>query len=383
MSASDLTEYVQQLRLDVDSLADARVGEIIGKVLNLVEAVVAEDRRLREENQGLREIIRQLKGKPPSPARPSPSPSRDVSSEKERQKRTPPSRGVPRADGRGFRDVHVHKEIICPVDPASLPPDAKPAGYEDVVVQDLRIQNYNIRYRLEIWHSPSQGSLRGKLPLGVTGEYGPELKALLVSLKYVAGTSLPRAHEFMEHCGVVISPATVSNIVRDAAALFHEEKEEIFRAGLAATTYQHIDDTSARVGGEFWHTHIVCNPFHSTYFTTPHKDRLTILDLLAGRPADVPIQRLDAAVAGGVSRALEVAASRDSGPAGPRSERGRIGGPARTMVSATAASMPGSRTRGGGAGVLSCAAGPCADFGGRRRKTSQTRVGRVWAVLDS
>ena len=37
----DLTEYVQQLRLDVDSLADARVGEIIGKVLNLVEAVVA------------------------------------------------------------------------------------------------------------------------------------------------------------------------------------------------------------------------------------------------------------------------------------------------------------------------------------------------------
>jgi hypothetical protein len=107
---------------------------------------------------------------------------------------------------------------------------------------------------------------------------------LLVSLKYVAGTSLPRAHEFVEHCGVVISLASVSNIVRDAAELFHEEKEEIFRAGLAATTYQHIDDTFARVGGEFWHTHIVCNPFHSTYFTTPHKDRLTILDLLQDGP---------------------------------------------------------------------------------------------------
>ena len=39
------------------------------------------------------------------------------------------------------------------------------------------------------------------------GEYGPELKALLVSLKYVAGTSLPRAHELVEHCGVVISLA--------------------------------------------------------------------------------------------------------------------------------------------------------------------------------
>jgi hypothetical protein len=32
------------------------------------------------------------------------------------------------------------------------------------------------------------------------------------------------------------------------------------------------------------HTHIVCNPFHSTCFTTPHKDRLTIVDLLRGGP---------------------------------------------------------------------------------------------------
>jgi hypothetical protein len=90
---------------------------------------------------------------------------------------------------------------------------------------------------------------------------------LLVSLKYVAGTSLPRAHEFVEHCGVMISPATVSNTVRDAAELFHAEKEEIFRAGLAATTYQHIDDTSARVGGEF------CTRTSSAIRSTPPASR--------------------------------------------------------------------------------------------------------------
>ncbi len=284
MSASDLIEFVQQLRLDVDAMGDARVREVVGKVLNLVESVVVENHRLLDENQRLREIIRQLKGEPPSAAAPSRSPKGDVSSEKERKQRPPPSGGSPRADHRSFRDIRVDEEIVCAVDPASLPPDATRIGYEDVVVQDLQIQSHNIRYRLEIWDSPSQGRMRGELPPGVTGEYGPELKALLASLKYVAGTSLPRAHEFVEHCGVVISPASVSNIVRDAAELFHEEKEEIFRAGLAATTYQHIDDTFARVGGEFWHTHIVCNPFHSTYFTTPHKDRLTILDLLQGGP---------------------------------------------------------------------------------------------------
>lgn len=284
MSASDLTEYVQQLRLDGVALADARVREIVGKVLNLVEVVVVENCRLHDEKRHLEEIIRQLKGERPFGAPRSRAPGRDVSSEKERRKRTPRRRGALHRDRRSFRDIRVDEEVIRPVAPACLPSDATFAGYQDVVVQDLRIQSHNIRYRLELWDSPSQGRVRGELPPGVTGEYGPELKALLVSLKYVAGTSLPRAHEFVEHCGVVISPASVSNIVRDMAKLFHAEKEEIFRAGLAATTYQHIDDTSARVGGEFWHTHIVCNAFHSTYFTTPHKDRLTIVDLLRGEP---------------------------------------------------------------------------------------------------
>jgi len=284
MCASDLVEFVQQLRLDVDAMAEAGVREVVGKVLNLVETVVVENRRLEEEIQRLREIIRQLKGEPPSSTAPRRSPTGDVSSEKERRQRTSPSDGPPRADRRSFREIRVDEEVIRHVDAARRPADATFIGYEDVVVQDLRIKTHNIRYRLELWDSPSQGRLRGELPPGVTGEYGPELKALLVSLKYVAGTSLPRAHEFVEHCGVVISAASVSNIVRDAAELFQGEKEEIFRAGLAATTYQHIDDTFARVGGKLWHTHIVCNPFHSSYFTTPHKDRLTILGLLWRRP---------------------------------------------------------------------------------------------------
>jgi hypothetical protein len=34
------------------------------------------------------------------------------------------------------------------------------------------------------------------------------------------------------------------------------------------------------VGGEFWHTHILCNPFYTLYATHPHKDRLTIVAVL-------------------------------------------------------------------------------------------------------
>ena len=34
------------------------------------------------------------------------------------------------------------------------------------------------------------------------------------------------------------------------------------------------------MNGEPWHTHIVCNPYYTAYFTTEQKDRLTVLDIL-------------------------------------------------------------------------------------------------------
>ncbi len=231
MSASDLTDCVQQLRLDGDALANVHVREVVGKVLNLVEAVVVDNRRLEEENQRLREIIRQLKGEPRSSPAPRRPPARDVSSEKERRQRASPPEGPPRADCRSFRDIRVDKEVIRYVDAAHRPPDATFIGYEDVVVQDLQIKSYNIRYRLELWDSPSQGRLRGELPPGVTGEYGPELKALLVSLKYVAGTSLPRAHEFVEHCGVVISPPACRTSYGTRRSCFRERRKRFSGRG--------------------------------------------------------------------------------------------------------------------------------------------------------
>jgi hypothetical protein len=43
---------------------------------------------------------------------------------------------------------------------------------------------------------------------------------------------------------------------------------------------QHIDDTGARVNGVQYHTHILCNEFYTAFLTRPHKDRLTVLEIL-------------------------------------------------------------------------------------------------------
>ena len=46
---------------------------------------------------------------------------------------------------------------------------------------------------------------------------------------------------------------------------------------LASSPWQHFDQTGARVGGVNYTTNVVCNPLYTVYFTTPKKDRLSVL----------------------------------------------------------------------------------------------------------
>ena len=112
------------------------------------------------------------------------------------------------------------------------------------------------------------------------GDFGADLRALILSLKYCGNMSEPKIREFLENFDVRISAGSVSDILTKTADSFEQEFDEIVRAGLDSTPYQQTDDTSARVNGSFWHTHILCNPFYVAYFTRPHKDRLTVLEVL-------------------------------------------------------------------------------------------------------
>jgi hypothetical protein len=142
------------------------------------------------------------------------------------------------------------------------------------------VKPWNTNYQLEIFYSPSEGKIyTAKLPEGVKGEFGPRLRTHIYTLYHVANVSEPKIHELLENMGVYISKATISRILTEDNDLFHEEKSEIFQSGLSSTTYQQIDDTSARVNGSNCHTQIICNPYYTAYFTVPNKNRETILDL--------------------------------------------------------------------------------------------------------
>jgi hypothetical protein len=250
-------------------------------LLNLVETLTTELREARAETQRLRDEVNRLKGeqgKPDiKPNTPRPTVT-DHSSERERH--TP----QPRSKGRKIALLVVDREVVLTVDPATLPPDAVFKGYDDVIVQDVILRTDTIRFRKQKFYAPSTGkSYLAPLPAGYSGEFGPGLHTLALELYYAGLMSEPKILDLFRSVGVQISAGEISNLVIQDHAAFHAEKAALYRAGLASSPWQHIDDTSTRVAGENWFCHIVCNPLFSAYFTLRGKDRLTVIDVLRDR----------------------------------------------------------------------------------------------------
>ncbi len=179
-------------------------------------------------------------------------------------------------------EIRIDREVECPVDVTQLPEDAQRKGCKDKVVQDLIIKTDNIKFKREVYYSPSLNkTYLGTVPIGYEGDFGPYINSSLVSMKYVNNMSIPKIKEFCNNVGIIISiPHISGRLTKEHIDVFHEEKSEIYLASLETSSYQQIDDTSCRVDGRNCYTQIVCNPEATVFFTTERKDRLTILDVL-------------------------------------------------------------------------------------------------------
>src|ERR1035438_10261076 len=131
---------------------------------------------------------------------------------------------------------------------------------------------------------PTTGARRGRLA-GYRGEYGPNGKSRCLLFSHLCNMTEPKIADLLDHTGIVISSGQISAWLTGAYPEIQEEKRAIVEAGLASSPWQHADDTGTRVDGENHHCQILCNPLYGAYFTTAHKDRLTIIDVLRnGRP---------------------------------------------------------------------------------------------------
>ncbi|TFH29573.1 MAG: hypothetical protein E4H00_06700 [Myxococcales bacterium] len=260
---------------------DPVVEQAIEELLNLVERLASGQQALAHEVQRLKEQLQQKKKGKTTGKGDGPKQATDHSSEEHRRKRRV-KKPTSAHDRRSFKDLPIHETIECPVDPTTLPPDVVRVEDESIVVQDIEIKPRNIRFERHVHYSATENKFfRGALPSGYDqGDFGADLRALILSLKYCGNMSEAKIREFLENFDVQISAGSVSNILTKTADSFEGELHDLFTAGLASTPYQQTDDTSARVAGEFWHTHIVCNPYYTAFSTRPHKDRLAVLEVL-------------------------------------------------------------------------------------------------------
>ena len=280
MSISEIKKFFDEINIRLDTLENESISEAVFALLQLVESLNKDNERLKTENQNLRDAINLLKGEQGKPAVLGKTKGKqgNISSDKERKKREIKKKSKSKAK-KG--KIEVNRKEICKVDPSILPEDAVFKGYENSIVQEILIRTDNVEYSREKYYSPSQNKIYlGDLPIGVTGEFGSCAKTLVCTLKYSGNMSQPKIEEFLANCGISISQSTISRILTNDELGFAQEKDDIFLAALGSTSYHQVDDTTVRVNGENHYSQIFCNPFYTAFFTVPHKDRLTLLDIL-------------------------------------------------------------------------------------------------------
>jgi hypothetical protein len=275
------------LKIRPEEIEDEQLAKEVAILYQIIELLNEDNKKIRAERQELRDALALLQGEQGQPKikggqqkKKEEEKEGDISSEKERKSRKPPEEKKSKAKK---HKIKIDRSQICEVDRSKLPEDAEFKGYESVVVQEVVITTDNVEYKREVYYSPSQNkSWLGELPPEIEGEFGPGIKTLVYTQKHVANMSEPKIKEFLATVGIHISPATISRILTKNNEPFHQEKADIVEAGLASSRYQQIDETSARVKGENHYMQVVNNPYYSAYFTRPHKDRLSVLDILGG-----------------------------------------------------------------------------------------------------
>jgi Transposase IS66 family len=272
-SKKSLEDLLQSI--DPKGIAEESVRRTIEILLNLVEELNSKVKELESENQRLRDENNRLKGeqgKPDIKGNNKKGLKSKHSSEKERQ--------TPNKHSKGSKNqsIKIDREEIIKYPLELLPEDAEFKGYEEVIIQDIKLATDNVLFRKQKYYSASEGkTYLAQLPLGYEGEFGPGVKALVISLYYGGNMTQGKLLEFLKDIGISMSAGHLSNLLIKDHSDFEEEKSEVYFSGLASSPWQHFDQTGARVGGVNHTTNVICNPLYTIYLTTLKKDRLSVI----------------------------------------------------------------------------------------------------------
>lgn len=242
------------------------VEQLIGEVAKLRERVT----ELEEENRALKEENARLKG---HKGRPKLKPSGMEKGTDPQTRRQGRKKG-----SRASRQKPVVNEVQkLKVSP---PAGARFKGYEDFLVQDLKLEARIIRYRRERWVTADGETLLAPLPAGLCGHFGPELVRFVLLQYHQGQVTVDRITTFLKGIGLVISKRQVLRFLSGDITAFSDEANAVLRAGLTSASWITVDDTGARHRAKNGVTTQIGND-HFTYFaTTFSKSRKNFLERL-------------------------------------------------------------------------------------------------------
>jgi Transposase IS66 family len=245
-------------------------GPTTAELRRLVDELLGEVARLQAEIAALRDEVARLKG---LKGRPKIKPSgmeQATTTRADKRKRKTKVRNT-------TAKCVVHEERVLAITAA---PGSRFKGYQEFVVQDLRLEPRVIRYRRQRWLTPDGRTLVAPLPAGTLGHFGPELQRFVLLQHHQGQVTTERITAFLNGLGVAISKRQVVRLLTAKSPALVAEAKAVLRAGLETASWITVDDTGARHRARNGVTTQIGDDRFAFFATTFSKSRRNFLALL-------------------------------------------------------------------------------------------------------
>ena len=248
------------------------------------ERLQDQEEQLRDEIASLRQMVEDLSDEikvlKNLPKRPKIKPS-GMAQTSQKSSRKGDQKATARRGPKRYSKNVLERELVLKAQ--NVPPGSKRNGYKDYIVQNLRLQVEKIRYRREVWITPSGERITAELPPSVSDHFGADVRRFVVALYYLGQSTKPRITQLLNDLGVSISDRKVGRMLTDDVRGLVDESYQVLTAGMAAANWLNVDDTGARHANQNGYCTVIGND-HFTYFATRNsKSRLNFLELLCGK----------------------------------------------------------------------------------------------------
>ena len=123
-------------------------------------------------------------------------------------------------------ELTIHEDK--PIEPEDIPQGSRFIYYKDFVVQGIKFEAHNIRYRLKVYETSGGDYIIGKLPEELSGKhFSPELTSFILYQHYHCHVTQPLLLEELHEIGTEISKGQLNNILIEEKERFHQEKDQI------------------------------------------------------------------------------------------------------------------------------------------------------------